>query len=169
MAPHYEETVDSELQRFWGWSYDHFVEKIIEHTPIQAGDSILDIATGTAVIPMRLSNGDAAQNKIIGLDITPAMLKRAKKKIEHDRNGSCIHLSCGSAVVMPFPNESFGVITCGLATHHMDIPKMISEISRLLKHNVALTIADVGASSVWKSPLVQLPVRILAFFYILAI
>lgn len=166
MAPHYEETVDNELRKFWGWSYDQFVKKLIEHTTIRAGDTILDIATGTAVIPRKLSKGEPKWGKIIGLDITPAMLKRAKEKIGYSPNKN-IHLTCASAMVMPFPSESFHVITCGLATHHMDVPLLISEISRLLKPNGSLTIADVGASPMWKYSLVKLPIRLLALLYFL--
>ncbi|MCJ7622683.1 MAG: methyltransferase domain-containing protein [Anaerolineaceae bacterium] len=167
MAPHYEETMDSELRKFWGWSYDHFVKKLIEHTTIREGDTVLDIATGTAVIPLTLSNQDPKWRKIIGLDITPAMLKRANEKIGFNPNKSSIHLACASAMVMPFPGESFDVITCGLATHHMDVPKLISEIFRLLKPNGSLTIADVGASPTWRFFLVRLFIKLLAFFYFL--
>jgi len=33
LAPRYEKTVDDELRTFWGWSYEGFVDHLIQHPP----------------------------------------------------------------------------------------------------------------------------------------
>ena len=166
MAPKYEQTVDSELRRIWGWTYADFVSYLIDLTEIKDNDLVLDIATGTGVIPLRLASLPGS-SRFVGLDITPSMLRRADEKIRTAERGGQIHLSCASAMGMPFKDESFEQITCGLAMHHMHIPQLIGEMQRVLKPLGRLTIADVGAAPSWRYRSVRLFIRVLVFFYFL--
>jgi SAM-dependent methyltransferase len=70
-------------------------------------------------------------------------------------------------MVMPYASKSFHVVTCALATHHMDVEKLICEMHRILRNNGRLSIADVGASAAWKFPGVKLLLRLAAFVYFL--
>ena len=54
LAPRYEYIVDKELQKFWGWSYQSFIDNLIASTPTSSGDRILDIATGTNINPPKI-------------------------------------------------------------------------------------------------------------------
>ncbi len=167
MAPRYEEVVDLELRRFWGWSYRDFVDQLIGLTDIEDHDVILDIATGTGVIPLHLAKIRNNGNRFVGLDITPAMLRQANTKIGNSQYKEKIRLTCASAMTMPFNDNSFHQITCGLATHHMDVPQLAAEMLRVLKPGGRVTIADVGAASTWKSPIIRFLIRIVAMIYFL--
>lgn len=169
LAPRYEEVVDNELNRFWGWSYTGFVDRLIELTPISDGDFILDLATGTSVIPRRLVERVKKEYQVVGLDITARMLKRGKEKIDQDKANINIHLTCGDAMVMPFSKESFNVVMCGLATHHMNVPRMLSEIKRVLKSGGRISIADAGGSRLWHLSVIKVLIRAAAFLYFLAV
>lgn len=166
LAPRYEKVVNNELNKLWGWQYEDFIDNLVAHTPINSGDIVLDIATGTALIPRKLvlSHPDC---KIIGVDITLAMLKSAKEKIAVDDFGKSINLINGNAMFMPYKANTFNVVACGLATHHMDIPQMISEIQRILKDDGIFSLADVGGSKLWKFLPINLFIKLLAFFYFL--
>ena len=76
LSPRYEQVVDSEL---WGWRYATFIRTLLQSTPISADDRILDIATGTGMIPTALSSGIELQQPLHGLDITYGMLQRARE------------------------------------------------------------------------------------------
>lgn len=167
LAPRYETVMNTELKLFWGWSYDEFVNQLIEIIPTRQEDLILDIATGTAVIPIRLSDGKNYGQKIIGLDITPSMLSFAQQKILQSNNGCDIHFTCASAMEMPFKDNIFSLITCGMATHHMDIPKLLGEIKRVLKPGGVLTLSDIGAGQYWRYLPIKAALKMLAFFYYL--
>lgn len=169
LAPRYEKVVDSELTRFWGWSYAGFVDRLIESTPIVDGDTILDLATGTAVIPRRLVEKVKKDFRVVGLDITERMLKRGKEKIDQEKANINIHLACGDAMVMPFSNESFSVVMCGLATHHMNVPLMLSEMRRVLKSGGRVSIADAAGSPLWHLSVIKIIIRVAAFLYFLAV
>ena len=167
LAPRYEEVVNAELDRFWGWNYNGFVNQLIQHTPIPANGMILDIATGTGVIPIKVATEMGISNRLHGLDITYSMLANAKRKIGAQKLSDQIDLVCASAMSIPYASESFDLVTCALATHHMDVKLLLLESRRILRENGILSIADVGGSSLWKLPIVKFFLRIAAFVYFL--
>ena len=165
LAPRYEQVVNSELNRFWGWSYRGFINLLIASTTIQPEDIILDVATGTGVIPSLLEKAGHPHNQIHGLDITLSMLKHAKRRLGDQDGQANQNLVCASAMEMPYANSSFSQVICGLATHHMDVNKLILESYSILQSGGKLTIADVGGSAYWKIPGVKFLLRIAAFIY----
>lgn len=165
LAPSYSTTMDKELSQYWGISYLNFVARIVRTANVKRGERVLDIATGTAVIPIKISSTNKTQDRIVGLDITPAMLKQGSKVLAMDGGGKNIDLVCASAMEMPFADGIFNVIICGLGTHHMNVPKMITEAKRLLTKNGRLIISDVGATPFWRSVVGKLMLNILMLQY----
>ncbi|PKN86915.1 MAG: hypothetical protein CVU46_06225 [Chloroflexi bacterium HGW-Chloroflexi-8] len=166
LAPRYEKVVDKELQKFWGWSYENFIESLILNTKTIPGEHILDIATGTCLIPRRLIE-NKRQVMITGIDITHAMLKHGKDKIIKSGMDSNIYLATGDAMLMPFKRNSFELAMCGLATHHMNVSKLLGEVYRVLKPDGRFSLADVGGSSLWRKPIASFFIKILAYIYFL--
>lgn len=167
LAPRYEEVVDSELNRFWGWSYSAFINQLLETTPIPTRGKILDLATGTGVIPRKIVREGMGMSRVHGLDITLSMLARARNKLTTDRRSDQVDLVCASAMEIPYASGSFDLVTCALATHHMDVRLLLSESWRILRPRGTLSIADVGGSSLWKQPIVKAILRVAAFLYFL--
>lgn len=167
LAPRYEEVVNAELHRFWGWSYAAFVNQLIQMTPISARGRMLDLATGTGVIPRKVITEGLSKSSIHGLDITRSMLVRAKRKMLAEGLQEKVPLVCASAMEIPYASNSFDLVTCALATHHMDVRQLLAETSRVLSKGGMLSMADVGGSELWKLPIVKIFLRILAFVYFL--
>jgi len=165
LSSRYEEVVDLELSTFWGWNYDSFIDFMLDRTEIDDSDRILDIATGTGVIPRKLHNRKTFKYPLNALDITYKMLKNATKKSFQAGFQELTKFTCASAMEMPYKNEAFSLVLCGLATHHMDVDKLLSEVYRILDENGKLVMADVGASPLWRIPGVLFFIRILAFVY----
>lgn len=135
-------------------------------TPLARAANVLDLATGTAVIPTKVVT-EGLNDRVHGLDITRSMLVRAKKKTFARGIQDKVHLVCASALEIPYANESFDLVTCALATHHMDVKQLLAETSRILRMGGTLSIGDVGGSRLWKSPVVKFFLRIAAFLYFL--
>lgn len=167
LAPRYEKTVDDELHTFWGWSYRGFVDRLIDQTPLKSNQKVLDIATGTAVIPRTFVTRGIEGNFFTGLDITEAMLRQGQREMAASGTAPPIDLTCGDAMALPFAPESYDIVVSGLATHHMDIRKMLSESRRVLKTGGVFSIVDVGISPFWQNKLMQGVSRIIAFVYFL--
>ncbi len=167
LSSHYEEAVDGELNLFWGWSYHKFLEELINQTTIQENQKILDIATGTLIIPRKILEQKVSGVQITGLDITESMLRQGKKKLKAESMDSAIDLTCADAMALPYSDESFDVVVSGLASHHMNIPLMLSEMKRVLKPEGLLSIVDVGTSPLWEKGFFKGVARVFAFFYFL--
>ena len=166
LAPRYESVVDNELHKFWGWSYQGFIRFLLENTPIESGELVLDIATGTGVIP-RAAIKNSPNSKIVGVDITRAMLDHGKNKLGQDVFGKKVFLTTGDAMQMPFSSQSFDLVLCGLATHHMQVEQLAAEIYRILKPSGRFSLADVGGSKLWRNPIINFFIKILAYIYFL--
>jgi ubiquinone/menaquinone biosynthesis C-methylase UbiE len=167
LAPRYEEVVNSELSRFWGWSYAGFVSSLIQMTPVADRKSILDLATGTGVIPRKIISDHLYRLPIHGLDITMSMLQRGAKKMMDEAARDNALLVCASAMQIPYACESFDLVTCALATHHMDVEQLLSETYRILQKGGMISMADVGGSDLWKMPVIKILLKTAAFVYFL--
>jgi ubiquinone/menaquinone biosynthesis C-methylase UbiE len=167
LSPRYEEVIDAELSRFWGWSYVGFVSKLVQMTPIPRKIKMLDLATGTGVIPLKLLTEQPDRAPIYGLDITRPMLLRTREKARTARVQDRLPLVCASAMEIPYADESFDLVTCALATHHMDVHRLLSESHRVLHEHGILSMADVGGSNLWRMPLIRPLLKITAFVYFL--
>ena len=151
LASSYETTVDGELRRFWGLSYRGFVDRFVGMAAVESGDAVLDIATGTGLIPLKLEEQTAKAGRLVGLDITPAMLDYARQNLRAAGLTHRISLVGASAMAMPFPSASFDAVICGLGTHHMNLSLMLAEMRRVLRRGGKALLADVGATPFWRS------------------
>lgn len=165
MAPRYEQVIDTEMNRFWGWNYTGFIDLLVASTPVQSQDIILDVATGTGLIPSLLQKAGHPANQVHGLDITRSMLKHARRRLESQEGHVDQNLVCASAMDMPYADSGFMQVICGLATHHMDVRILLLECHRVLCSGGKLTIADAGGSRLWKISGVKFLLRIAAFIY----
>ncbi len=76
------------------------------------------------------------------MDLTDAMVEVAIR-LADERGISNVKFQVGDAENIPFPSDTFDVITCRFASHHFgDIKKAIQEISRILKSGGILIVVD---------------------------
>jgi ubiquinone/menaquinone biosynthesis C-methylase UbiE len=167
MSVNYESTIDYELRKYWGLEYRVFIDRICSMIGETKPVEILDLATGTARIPRNLTNTDGYNPQVTGIDITFPVLSIGRRLIERSEHALSIDLVCASALRLPFADERFDAISCGLATHHMDVDKMLSESYRVLKKNGRIIIADVVATEFFRSRIGRFVLSILLLGYVL--
>jgi len=165
MAPRYEGLMNNELSRFWGFTYEGFVSDFLEGLRISSADTILDIATGTAFIPAYLVRKGKPFKQIIGLDITFQMLHNSRRNIDPQKIQQPIGLVCASAHELPLKKGSIDLAICCLATHHMDLDLLLTNIHQCLVPGGYAHLADVGSSSKWKIGIVRFLIKSFAFIY----
>lgn len=157
--------MDSELRELWGIAYHDFVNDIVETIPVQEGDLVLDIATGTARIPLAFLRQAAVPCHVVGLDITPAMLQGGLADTRAHSLTDKLHLVCGSAMEMPFTHGVYDLITCGLGMHHVDVSRTMLEMSRILKAGGNLVLVAVCAPRLWRIFPVSAILQLAVFLY----
>jgi ubiquinone/menaquinone biosynthesis C-methylase UbiE len=165
LAPVYEETVDREVREFCGFGYREFIALLAGMVPVHGGDAILDVACGTAVSSLEIARRANKASSVVGLDITPAMLRLGMRNLEAVRCGPRLSLVCGSAMKMPLANCDFDAVVCGLGMHHMDVPAMLADMRRVLKDGGYLVMADMGAPPQWRSPWGRVAMRTIVRLY----
>lgn len=85
----------------------------------------MDVCCGAGLY-LSLLKEFVSPNSLYGTDISSGMLSLAKKH--------CKNLTAASVYELPFPDNSFDMITASSALHHLDdIEKAVSEIFRVLK------------------------------------
>jgi ubiquinone/menaquinone biosynthesis C-methylase UbiE len=96
---------------------------------LKLGTHVLDVGAGTG----------------IGHDIIPSLgIDPAPKLIKQHPNKESI---VGSAEALPFPDKSFDAVICVTAIHHTDYRKAISEMRRVTKGPIAVTILKKSPQS----------------------
>ncbi len=105
--------------------------------------SVLDIACGTLSIPLTLLRERTNISKIVGIDISERMLSIGQKRLKMVQRSRSIQLVKGDALVLPFRNSSFNVVTIGFALRNVpDIMRLISSAYRVLGSNGSFGILE---------------------------
>lgn len=85
--------------------------KLVRSTDLLPGETILDVATGTAIVAIAASEIIGNRGKIIGVDISPVMLAQAREKITKEEITN-IELIESDLDNLDFPNNTFDTIFC---------------------------------------------------------
>lgn len=110
-----------------------FYDKIVERGLCINGQTVLDIGTGTGVIPRNMYRYGA---KWIGTDISENQIKMAKQL----SNGMDIDYYVRPAEELDFPDNSFDVITACQCFWYFDPEQTSPEFLRMLKKNGTLLV-----------------------------
>ena len=105
--------------------------------------TILDVATGTADIPLEIVKRYPKPMQIVGMDFSLSMLKVGNKKISNNKLNNNIKLIPGAAENIPFKDHSFdGVIASFGVRNFMDTKQGLLEMHRILKPNGKIIILE---------------------------
>lgn len=103
----------------------------------RAGDRVLDVATGTGAIGWVLARRVAM---VVGADVSRGMIDAARTA---GANGAAPLFVYATAEQLPFPPETFSIVTCSRALHHMAHPELaLSEMYRVARLQATLLIVD---------------------------
>jgi len=103
---------------------------LLDRISLRPKEAVLDIACGTGVV-IRLAASRAQGGRLVGLDLNSAMLSVARSAVQ---TGTPIEWVEGSALDLPFPAKSFGVVLCQLGLQFFpDRPLALREMRRVLR------------------------------------
>jgi ubiquinone/menaquinone biosynthesis C-methylase UbiE len=138
------------------WFYDNFISDAVrEMTPTLFDDiaglleddaKVLDVGCGGGQLAVGLARAGQHLN-LTGIDLSPQQVRRARRR--GTPLGNRIHFREGSAMDLPFPNDTFdAVISSGSIKHWPDQARGLGEMIRVLKPEGLLVIieADRGCT-----------------------
>ncbi len=113
---------------------------------ISAGQSVdsrcLDVAIGTADLAIETAK-QLPQATIQGLDLSVEMMRIGEEKVRKLSLEQRITFLEGSALEMPFEDNSFDIVTCAYGVRNFsDLDKGLSEMQRVLKPQGRLMILE---------------------------
>ena len=114
---------------------EKFYQKIVDRGLCIKGQRVLDIGTGTGVLPRNMYKYGA---KWTGTDISPEQIEQAK--ILADDSKLKIDFQAVSTEQIEFEKESFDVITACQCFWYFDHEKVMPELARLLKSDGKMLI-----------------------------
>ncbi len=104
----------------------------VEHVAPAAPARVLDVATGTAGVALRLVQRTDAH--ITGIDLTEAMLRRGADNVARDGASARVDLVAGRGEQLPFPDASFDALTFTYLLRYVDDPAAtLREMARVVK------------------------------------
>ncbi|GAB5519640.1 MAG: class I SAM-dependent methyltransferase [Rhodothermales bacterium] len=124
---------------------------------VQDGESVLEVAVGTGLTFRELlKRNPNGQNE--GLDLTPAMLRRAQKRAARSGTEN-YRLQVGDAYALPFPDQHFDLVMNSYMFDLLpeaDFVPVLYEYQRVLKPGgrlvmMNMTLGPRGYHQVWET------------------
>ena len=118
-------------------------EVIIQKANVKAGNTVLDIGCGTGFITISVAKAVGKNGKVIGVDISEGMLKKARENLSK-AEVSNIEFRVGDAENIPLDDNSVDAVVGNMVLHHCPSPEnAIKEMTRVLKPKGRLVLADM--------------------------
>ncbi len=133
--------------------------RAVSSLALERGDTVVEIGCGTGLnfADLRQSVGDTG--RLIGVDLTDAMLVKAREKIQRNRWQN-VELVQADAAAYEFPSPIAGVLSTFALTLVPEFERVIEAAARALADDGRLVIADFKQPEGWPLWLVRLGVAI---------
>jgi ubiquinone/menaquinone biosynthesis C-methylase UbiE len=149
----------------WAYAYDWLVwaltlgrersfrQKTLDLARIASGESVLDVGCGTGSLAIAAKVCVGAAGKVNGIDASPEMIARARKKAA--KVGAEVTFQTAVVEALPFIDHSFDVVLSTVMLHHLPDDarhKCIEEIRRVLKPGGRMLAVDFGGAADEREP-----------------
>ena len=116
---------------------------LVSRLGVGPGDTVLDVATGTAAVAIELARRTGCS--VVGLDLSPGMLAAGRRRVERAGLGDRIQLVEGRAEELPFEDTSFDGLTFTYIYRYVDdAGATLRELARVVRPGGTMTSLEFG-------------------------
>lgn len=126
VAPYYDRANYIASLGLWGW----FLRQFMNTVDIRPGERVLDVCAGTNAIGIALLRREPTL-EVHAIDRSAAMQEVGRRNAE--ALGMRIRSVIEDVHSLPYPDNTFDVVTLQFASRHLRIRRVASEIRRVLK------------------------------------
>jgi ubiquinone/menaquinone biosynthesis C-methylase UbiE len=117
---------------------------LVEFTEAGPEDTVLDVACGGGLVVCAFAR---VVRHATGIDLTPAMLERARALQQERRLGN-VTWQLGDVLPLPYADGSFSIVTSRFAFHHfLDPGAVLAEMKRVCVSGGKVAVVDTDASA----------------------
>jgi len=109
------------------------VRHLLEEAQLRPGETVLEVGCGTGVLDRWLARHTGGANRVVGLDISPYLLREATALVRKEDLEGVIEFREGRAEALPFPDSSFDVAMSSTVIQRVDADRMLREMVRVTK------------------------------------
>ncbi len=118
--------------------------KTVAALEIQPGQRVLDLATGTADLALRVAAGIEGV-QVVGLDPSGNMLQVGQRKVQASAQADRVQLIRGDAQALPFADDSFDHVCMAFGIRNVpDRPRALREMSRITRPGGRIAILELA-------------------------
>jgi len=115
------------------------LDRIVRMAEAGPTDTVLDVASGPGLLVCAFAKVVAHAT---GIDLTPAMLEQSRRE-QQQQGLENISWQQGDVSTLPFPDESFSIVSARFAFHHFPDPaSVLREMRRVCKTGGCVVVAD---------------------------
>jgi len=119
----------------------------LERLSVVEGEMVLEIGSGTGHCLKRIAKLVGLTGKAYGIDISPEMIEKTKRRLEKEGLANRAELCCGDATRLPFNESTFDAVFMSFTLEGFDtpeIPRALARIKKVLKPGGRLGIIDMS-------------------------
>jgi len=124
-------------------SKESSLKLLLSVSGVSTEDTVLDVASGPGIVACAFA--EVAQH-VTGIDITPAMIERAKL-LQQEKQLQNVTWLLSDILPLPYPDGSFSMVISRYAFHHFTNPKeVMSEMVRVCSPTGKVMVVDFAPS-----------------------
>lgn len=132
------------LNRLMSLGFDRSWRRLaVEAAELGSGTLALDAGAGTADLSLALARRGVSP-RVIGIDLSAAMLSEGRHKIAEARLEARIDLLQSDVTQLPFADATFGCVSTAFMVRNLaDLPAALTELRRVLSDGGRLVILEI--------------------------
>lgn len=161
-AERYDSGIEA-VRTIFGSRYLEHLAEAVDELGVEPGDTVVDLACGTGLNFERILERAGPNGRVIGVDLTAAMLERAADRVRR-RGWTNVELVHADAAAYEFPAGVSRILSTAGITLVAEYDEVVARAARALPPGGRLVLYDFKIPENWPEWRIQVQMRIRARF-----